>query len=760
MTSTALACDVTPQFTDWGNVPEFKKLVWAANPPTSGLTYLDYGAYIPDGGDPNTTPALGMNTSTGNEPCYKFFLGTVNNDTSFYATPNPDARGLRSDCRFGPAVVNGQVMNGDSNGNLFTLDTFPFDQCTLDINATGCPVDGTTSDGTTCLQKCKMGTEQDTKSNVIGDGTTVRFKLANNRMHGTSKGSEGTSYQTWKYNEPAEVTNLATGSVTGMFDGKLCTYLDMQGGGGSASVLNYTPDAKGRSPAYISGSTPLCSSGRIFMPNDSAFVSSAPTFLDVDNAMKCCQSSPSSYNDPQWQQVCQNTAFDTLSGSGGLTSGESGACNVLFQHYCMKNWGDPNKCPSGLLCNNFIHQPSSASAITDTVYNYFVSDFRSGPPGSYPNDSPYSNPQDYISYGMRGDMNSVSQQYYDHHKCTVRPSTCEKSGDPYQVPEPCCRDDALDPFFVSGIPQMCGAQPGACQKILPTICAQFTRDQLAGDDVLAAMCGCYLSNCTYDATNPTCSLTPNQVVMPSLNATPLKVVGVQADSQYPKTSEIDGPKCDPACRGAFVQNPSLGTNPCSNTCVMDNISVNAVNSSIGGGISFAQICGPDSSCYISDVAVTMINSNVVGDTTMTQNCGKGCYTLNPTTSAWDCVSCSDLKTPCPVDNGDDGNDGGDDGGDGTTTTPPTTTPPTTTPPNTTSPTIPSTPKTPSDDTSNPNKSGIGAWFKKHSTFLLMIALLIVALIVISYITGSSTSSGGDEIIGDVPDMGSDGYYAM
>lgn len=765
----AKSCDVTPQFTDWGNVPEFKKLVWASNAP-SGLNYLDYGAYVPDGNDPNTTPALGTRMVTNTEPCYKFFLNTANGDPSMYVAPNPDAKGLRTDCRYGSALIDGEIVSGD-NGSLFTQDNFPYDQCTLDTTVRGgCPVDSSTTDGVSCLQKCKVGTEHDSKGNVTSDGSTIRFKLGNDRIHKTSKGSEGTSYQPWTYNTPKNANfGVGVGGPKNLFQGRMCTYLDTSSVGYYASTLDFSSNEKGRSPTLLTGTTSLCGGKRALYQSEVGFVSGSPTYLDEDNAMRCCQAPSQSINDPSWQDVCKGTVFDTLTTSNNGLPTASGACDVLFQKYCMQHWGDPNGCPNGKLCDGFIHQPSSINAISDTLYNYFTSNFRSGPPGTYkgygsssPQDM-YANPQDYVSYSMRNDLvlsadgltptGSVSQKYYDYHSCPMtRPTTCEVSGQGYQVPDPCCRDDSVDPFFRAGIPQMCGTQPTACSQILPSACAQFTRDQLMNDPTLAAMCGCYLVNC--DSGN--CAA-PSNPPRPGLDGSQIptwQMLGIsQTKSPYYNDSVVGTAACDPVCIGALVQNPTFGTRDCGSTCVMDNVSINAINTSIKGGVSFSQMCGENSSCYISNVTVNSINSEIgQGGIDISQSCGKGCYVYDQgqTPGQATCVSCSDLKTPCPT-------------GDTDTGTP-------TTPTSPTSPTSPPTSNTGTNNTgsggtnnstdTSTSKGSIGSWFKKHASFLLTLFLVIVAIVLISYVTKSSESSNPD-VIGDMPDMGgSDGYYAM
>ena len=752
----AQSCDANPQFTDWVNEPGFKKIVYATAPQGGGpgLNYLDYGKYVPPGSDPNVTPAVGTTVSSGNtEPCYKFFVDTkVGRDQILYAMPNPDARRVRTDCRYDTARINGAMVTGP-NGTLFTQDNFPHDQCGVDTTAVGCPVDAddNTDSVVTCLQNCQVGTLHNTHGEVKDNGSTVLFQLGNTRIR-APKNQTGTSFQSVVYNSPTNPKfESGTPSVDGLFDGKMCTFLDDRGGGDPRpryeNVMDFSSNDVGRSPVTLSttGSS-ICKQDHGLDTKESSIIHQAPKYLDTDNAMKCCQAPTNAVTDPQWQQICQYTAFDNISG------GTSGACIDLFQNYCMNYWGDVNSCPNGAMCNNFIQHSDSSEAITATLFNYITNINRSGPSGSYQFYGNYAqypqyNPQDYISYGMRDQKNSPSEAYYLAHQCTVRGDyTCDASDGTYQVSGPCCRDDSLDPFFSRGVPQMCGAKPGACSSILPTFCAQFTRDQLGSDKTLANMCGCYLyvSGQTPDqpprnqlGENPSSQMTMQ-------GKTPVDANGKPISPYY--TSIVEGPSCDPVCRGASVKSTTSLNTDCGSTCVIDGFTVNAINSTVGD-IDVSQMCpantnGAQTSCYIANSSVNAINSNV-GPIVMNQQCST-CYTYtdgDPSNNAT-CVSCGDLNSTAGCTT---------NGGDPTTPTDPTqpTTP--------TTPTSPGTGTKPTPPATSDTSSGIGAWFKKHSTFLLILALVIIAIIVISYIT-KSTNSTTIETSDMGMDVGGDGYY--
>nr|QBK86531.1 MAG: hypothetical protein LCMAC102_03260 [Marseillevirus LCMAC102] len=194
--------------------------------------------------------------------------------------------------------------------------------------------------------------------------------------------------------------------------------------------------------------------------------------------------------------------------------------------------------------------------------------------------------------------------------------------------------DSNDPFYTSTMPNLCQTVVGACDDVLYQYCAQFTRENIDNNKTLQKLCGCHLS----DGNPP-----PNA----GLN---LKNVSFQPN-QYPYPG-IDS-WCDPICRfsgtieEAYQSNGMWNPRECkSTTCILDNITVNEVNSC--GGFNIDMVCGGCkgktagcSSCYISDVTANIINS--CGKINLKQHCGS-CYIFdqdNP--AAAKKVSCGTLS---------------------------------------------------------------------------------------------------------------------
>jgi len=208
------------------------------------------------------------------------------------------------------------------------------------------------------------------------------------------------------------------------------------------------------------------------------------------------------------------------------------------------------------------------------------------------------------------------------------------------------KKDDDDPFFTSTMPNLCQTVVGACDDILYQYCAQFTRENLNDSKTLQRLCGCHLSD---GSTPPDAGLKlknttiqPNQYPYPGINIW-----------------------CDPVCRfagtieEAYQSDGRWNPRECkSTTCIIDNVTVNEVNSC--GGFNINMVCGGCkketagcSSCYISNVTANIINS--CGKVNLEQNCG-ACYVFdqdNP--AAAKKVNCGTLGPRPPGPPGPDGN---------------------------------------------------------------------------------------------------------
>ena len=141
--------------------------------------------------------------------------------------------------------------------------------------------------------------------------------------------------------------------------------------------------------------------------------------------------------------------------------------------------------------------------------------------------------------------------------------------------------------------------------------ADFSSQDNATDNArLARICGCNLAN------NPTNYPWPN----------------------------VQGVQCSPICVPPGTIQQSGGGGRCTETiCVIDQLAINSVNSSIGNsggaGITINQVCGGSNSsaCYIDVANIDAINSSIQGGVNFNQVCGT-CYDLSNNNEEITCSS--------------------------------------------------------------------------------------------------------------------------
>jgi hypothetical protein len=159
-----------------------------------------------------------------------------------------------------------------------------------------------------------------------------------------------------------------------------------------------------------------------------------------------------------------------------------------------------------------------------------------------------------------------------------------------------------DTFYNTAVPVLCRQNPDACAAPLSNFCKQFTRDYVvqqveSGNDLLQTLCGCHL---------PT--------------------------AQYPYSGWGQNLGCDPVCMyGEAIQEPG---EQCSSTvCIMDNITVDIIDSQ-AGNVTFQNVCSGCGSggsgtceCWFSNINVNEIQSKM-GNIDISSNCGK-CMMVPP-----------------------------------------------------------------------------------------------------------------------------------
>jgi len=139
--------------------------------------------------------------------------------------------------------------------------------------------------------------------------------------------------------------------------------------------------------------------------------------------------------------------------------------------------------------------------------------------------------------------------------------------------------------------------PWLMQTALRNACSKYTAQRISFTPNVAKWCGCHLD--------------PNEYF--------------RFSSEY----NIP-PECTPTCN-------TVGTIPITgidgkqkactkNICLIDDINVNLINSKIGGGVDFSQICGDcefgQCSCIIDNDTVDIVNSTIGGTLTpIAQGCG-------------------------------------------------------------------------------------------------------------------------------------------
>ncbi len=153
---------------------------------------------------------------------------------------------------------------------------------------------------------------------------------------------------------------------------------------------------------------------------------------------------------------------------------------------------------------------------------------------------------------------------------------------------------------------ICCPISGLCQTALQTSCATKTKQRISVNPSLSNWCGCHLPIGEYE--------------------------------EYATRFNIP-PQCSPTCN-RITSIPITGVNGSTvrcaqNICLMDNIAVNLVNSQIGGGINFNQVCGNcgngQCSCIITDATIDVRNSTIGGNfVPISQGCGNTmCTQTNP-----------------------------------------------------------------------------------------------------------------------------------
>lgn len=160
-------------------------------------------------------------------------------------------------------------------------------------------------------------------------------------------------------------------------------------------------------------------------------------------------------------------------------------------------------------------------------------------------------------------------------------------------------------FLYSNI---CCPYPGLCQNGLDIACSTTTAQRISLNPNVAQWCGCHLPAGEYQS--------------------------------YSVLYNIP-PECTPMCNRAGTV-PIVGINATpvtcqQNVCLIDNVTVNLINSQIGNGINFTQVCGNCSgqcSCVVANTTIDIANSTIGGNLVpINEGCGNfNCMQTNPGTT--------------------------------------------------------------------------------------------------------------------------------
>lgn len=157
--------------------------------------------------------------------------------------------------------------------------------------------------------------------------------------------------------------------------------------------------------------------------------------------------------------------------------------------------------------------------------------------------------------------------------------------------------NSQDPVYKNIIPYLCSRPNvfGVCDDTLTNFCKGYSTSDLQKDETLQVLCGCHLPQNDY------------------------KFSGWGIPSS-----------CDPVC---LYQNTIQNAvyQPCQSTsCIIDNVTVDIINSQVGNGINFGQVCGNCGGsgvceCWLSGININDVNSIINGGINLSQSCNNNCF---------------------------------------------------------------------------------------------------------------------------------------
>lgn len=156
---------------------------------------------------------------------------------------------------------------------------------------------------------------------------------------------------------------------------------------------------------------------------------------------------------------------------------------------------------------------------------------------------------------------------------------------------------------------ICCPFPGLCQSGLEQTCATKTAQRISLNPAVAQWCGCHLPVGEYEDYSAKFNIPPECTPMCNRAGT-VPIVGINGEAVN--------------CR--------------QGVCLIDGVTINLINSQIGGSIDFDQICancaGAQCSCVVSDTTIDISNSTIGGNLVpVFEGCGSfTCSQTNPGTT--------------------------------------------------------------------------------------------------------------------------------
>lgn len=185
-------------------------------------------------------------------------------------------------------------------------------------------------------------------------------------------------------------------------------------------------------------------------------------------------------------------------------------------------------------------------------------------------------------------------------------------------------EDGSNEEFNALVYKICNSYPGLCTELLGDFCSNKSPEDLTRNPSTASFCGCYLNPLVYEG-----------------------IAGkFGINRECSSFCNIEGVL--PLSDGTFT-----GSKRCNQSvCMIDNVSINIVDSRIDGAINLGNICGncptgtvgsqsaSNCECILDNITVDIVNSSI-STINLQQSCSKiSCYSTNPNNNNRTRIDCN------------------------------------------------------------------------------------------------------------------------